>query len=92
MNEVLLIAAAHSIAVIPLLVNTSHSGLRPPRSIGTDLRRFSLIPIMLPGATMRPYPVPARQAGNFVTLLTQWSKKYGTGFSAEGDELAIRAP
>lgn len=57
-----------------------------------QITRFSFVPIMLPDATMQPYPVPARQAGNFVTLLTQLSKKYGTKFSVEGDEVVIRAP
>ncbi len=53
--------------------------------------RFSFIPIVLPDETMQPRPVPIRQAGSYVTLLTELSQKYGTRFEIAGDEIVIRA-
>ncbi len=53
--------------------------------------RLTFVPIMLPSATMEPYRVPIAQAQGFVDLLTGLSKKYGTKFRVEGDEIAIEA-
>ena len=56
-----------------------------------QISRFSFVPIVLPDATMQPSRVPIGQAGNYVTLLTDLSQKYGTKFAIDGDEIAIRA-
>lgn len=47
------------------------------------------IPNVLPGATMEPLCVPAEKAQPYVSLMTALSKKYGTTFSIEGDEVLI---
>jgi poly-gamma-glutamate capsule biosynthesis protein CapA/YwtB (metallophosphatase superfamily) len=54
-----------------------------------QITRLTFSPIMLPHETMEPYPVPVAQAGDYVTLMTQLSRKYGTRFRVEGDEIAI---
>ena len=54
-----------------------------------QISRFTFIPIVLPDETMQPRGVPIGVAGNYVTLLAQLSRKYGTKFEIDGDEIAI---
>lgn len=56
-----------------------------------SIKRLSYVPIVLPGETMEPLRVPAGQAQGHVDLMTTLSKKYGTRFVIEGDEVAIYA-
>jgi len=53
------------------------------------ITRLSCIPIRLPPETMEPCRVPVQQSQDHVELLTVLSKKYGTRFRIEGDEIAI---
>jgi poly-gamma-glutamate capsule biosynthesis protein CapA/YwtB (metallophosphatase superfamily) len=56
------------------------------------IKRLSFVPIVLPGDTMEPRRVPAARAHRHVELMTTLSRKYGTRFTLDGDEVAIDAP
>ena len=54
-----------------------------------SIKRLSFVPIALPSDTMEPLLVPGVQAEGHVKLMTTLSKKYGTRFEVEGDEIGI---
>jgi poly-gamma-glutamate synthesis protein (capsule biosynthesis protein) len=54
-----------------------------------ELSKVALIPVWLPGDTLQPYILPIGEAGSIITSLEKLSKKYGTKFQKEGEEIVI---
>jgi poly-gamma-glutamate synthesis protein (capsule biosynthesis protein) len=57
-----------------------------------SIKRLSFVPIVLPAETMEPLRVPGSAAQGHVALMSTLSKKYGTWFELENDEVVIHAP
>lgn len=54
------------------------------------ISRFTLIPVKFAADGMEPYRVPIKEAADFIPLLEKASKKYGTAFKIDGEEIAVR--
>ena len=55
-----------------------------------QLTRVSLLPMMVPAETQEPYIVPIDEAGDIIAEYGRLSKKYGTKFRVEGEEVVIQ--
>ena len=56
-----------------------------------QIKRVTMIPVMVPMEILQPYPVPINQAGGIINELQRLSKKYGIKFRAENGEIAIQS-
>ena len=56
---------------------------------GKKIVRLTVVPLTLPPETMQPQIVPVAEAGAIIDELRELSRKYGTRFVVEGEEVTI---